>query len=183
MARKDAAAIARLPQQAPSMAGWRDAGPKWWEEVAEKKDELRAADQVDPGRLAALYEQARVERDELTAKHKEEMRPVSIAEAALYQLICETFAEAEGEILIRTQKREGVKGSGGHTVSTSPDIMTAVVDSDAMVAWMKANGYERKLTLPAPAVKAITVERFRAGDEIPEGVELRGTFKVNFRKV
>lgn len=174
MARRDAARIAALPRGRSGMAAWQHAGGDFWAEVAAKKDELRTDGQLEPALLANLYERARGEQDELESRHKAERRPVTVALAAIYELIPEVF-EATGVENLRTR--------GGHVISTSPDITTSVSDQDALVEWARANGYERKLTLPAPTVRSIAMERLRAGEEFPAGVEVRGTTRVNFRKV
>lgn len=174
MARRDAAKIAALPQRPATMAAWRDEGATFWDEVAKRKDALRTSGHTEPGKLATLYEEARAEKEELEARHDAEMRPVSLALATLYQMIPEVFEAAEVEMLTTR---------GGHTVSTSPDIIPTVIDNDALVAWAQANGYERKLTLYAATVKSIATERMRSGDEMPDGVNIQGTTKVNFKKV
>jgi hypothetical protein len=77
---------------------------------------------------------------------------------------------------------ESLKTTGGHRVGVSPSIASQVVDNDKLIAWAKANGYERKLTLYAPTVLAIVKERLTEGQTLPDGVEARGFDKVTFTR-
>ncbi len=165
MAKRDAAKIAALPRAEPRPGAF-------WDAVRAKMDAIKA-NGAEPSVLANMYERARAEKKALEVRHADELRPLNVALRALWQMIPEAFEASQVE---------GLKTAGGHSMSTSPDIETSVVDQAALIEWVKANGYERKLTLYAPTVKTITMERLRDGVELPDGVEVRGTHKINFRK-
>lgn len=171
MAKQDAAAIRKLPKGRGGMAAWKDQGSSFWDDVAKKKDELKG---LSAPEFANAYESARDAKDVLDARHKAEMRPVTVELAAIYDMLPEVF---------EAQKVDTLRTSGGHSISTSPDIQTSVVDAEKLIEWAKQNGYERKLTLPAPTVKSIALERLRANVPFPEGVEVKGITKLNYRKV
>ena len=168
MARGDEEAFSKLPRviietSTPAQAKWRA-------EVLAAKD---AITDRTPAALAKTYELLRAERDRLEEEAKKAARPNNAQIAALEELIPEAFA-AGGVDSLRTV--------GGHHVGTSPDIQTKVLDNDKLIAWVKANGYERKLTLYAPTVLSITKERVRDGETVPDGVDVRGYDKVSFTK-
>ena len=167
MARKDKEAFSKLPRpvvddSTPGEAAWR----------AEVRAAAEGIEVRDAATLASLYEDLRAERDRLQSESEQRLRPVNAKIQALEELLPIAF-EAGKLVSLRTV---------GHHVAIEPDVQTSVTDNDALIEWAKANGYERKLTLYAPTVKSIVVERVRSGEPLPPGVDVRGTERVSFRK-
>jgi hypothetical protein len=126
-----------------------------------------------PGALVTAYEAARLEREAIEARHSEEIRPVYARIQALEELL---------PVSLRDAGIDSVVTAGHYRVGYKPDVLTKTIDNDALIAWAKANGYERKLTLYAATINSITKERLRDGAAIPDGVDARGVDKVTFVK-
>lgn len=163
MARKNAEIVKKLPRVVPEPGAWRD-------EVVSQKETV--TDRT-PAALAAEYERLRDKRDLCDERYKRAMRKTNARIEAIEELIPAAFEAATVESL---------KTTGGHRVGVSPSIASQVVDNDKLIAWAKANGYERKLTLYAPTVLAIVKERLTEGQTLPDGVEARGFDKVTFTR-
>src|SRR3990167_11159621 len=99
-------------------------------------NELKDADRGKAlDELAAKYRQVRKEKEDLETVAK----GINAREMALAALISEVFvSEARDKPFYFTD---------GARIEVSDQISVRAADSDAIVAWMKANGYERMLKI------------------------------------
>ena len=123
--------------------------------VNELKDEDRgkALDE-----LAAKYRQVRKEKEVLETAEK----GLNAREIALAALISETFV-AEG-------RDKPFYFTDGARIEVSDQISVRAADPDAIVAWMKANNYERMLSVNPKRLEGLTKAALEAGQDIPDGV-------------
>lgn len=134
-------------------SGWNDLVVK---EIARIEGEGPLSD-VD---VAATYSQRRNERD---AAKKEASR-IGVA------------VEAYERILIKRLEDKGLASIGladGETFRLDDKPVATVVDPDAFIAWVKANGMENLLTMHANTRKAVATQRFEAGLTETPGLELK----------
>jgi hypothetical protein len=150
----------RLPKAEPKDGAFQ-------ERVNKAKDEYRG--DRTPSTLATKYAALRREKDELAEKES----ALNLQIAAVEQLMWDAFETGEVESLSLV---------GGGSVSVSDDVTAAVEDRAGLMAWVKKQGLESLLTLPAPTLLAMTKERVLAGDVLPDGVRVGTYKKTNFRR-
>lgn len=146
--------IKKLPRQATGFGE----EPKVREKVDARKRELVESETqlvgaVKPTAIAAKYVAARAQKDLIA----EQESAVNVEIKALEELLHTTF-EAEG--------LSELKLADGSSVSVGNEPSTSIIDKDALIAWAKANGYERMLTLYSATVGAVAKEILLEGGEV-----------------
>ena len=117
--------------------------------------EVKLVGVAKPGALALKYASARRAKDAANERVSE----ANVEVQALEELVTQAF-EQEGLTELKVQTPWGEVAS----VAVDPDITTAVIDRDKLVEWLKANGYERSLTVYANTAAAIAKEILRSGE-------------------
>lgn len=133
--------------------------PAFLEQVQRAKAEF--AGLQGPAALAAAYRRLRDEKDRL---EEEAVKPLNVRIRALEHLLFAAY-EAAG---IKSQRLADGLGS----VAVDPKISARIVDRQAAIAWLKANGLEELLTVNANTLSALVGDRVLAGEETPDGVEV-----------
>ena len=144
--------IKKLPRDAPG------GEPKFREKVEARKRELveletKLSGALKPAAIAQKYAAARRESDRVAERETE----VSLEVRALEELM-QTVFEAED--------LSSLKLGDGTSISVAPEPTATVLDHEKMITWIKANGYERMLTLYAATIGAIAKELLLQGDAL-----------------
>lgn len=155
---KYSALAKKLPQKPESI-------PEWLQEHLDAIPE----DKRTPGDLLQLYKAARVVKDDLAKKEKDNNKHI----LALEVLIRRTFKAAG---------LEDMKAKGGGRISIHPDVRTSVTDRDAVRAWAKENGHERDLNINAKTLDSLAKSLLLETGELIPGVELTPFERVYYTK-
>jgi hypothetical protein len=107
--------------------------------------------------LEASYFEARGRKDELAA----ELKPVDQCIMVLEALIAEKFAEDD----LKT-----VSFDNGNRITVSFERPRSVADREALINWIKANGYEHELNLNYQSMNRLCKELAQEGKPLPDGV-------------
>lgn len=148
--------IKKLPREMPG------GEPKFREKVEARKREI-GAETVSLSGLAQSYKQLRSEKDKIG----EEESALNVEIAAIEELMHTAF-EAEG--------LTSVKLADGSSVSVSEEPSATIVDRDRLLEWIKANGYERLLTIYSQTVGSLAKEILLEGGE--QAVDADGNLTV-----
>lgn len=146
------AVVGKLQRDAPG------GEPRFREKVEARKQDIveletKLLGVVKPGALALRYVTARRQKD-LIAEQESEANVEIQACAELLQVAL----EAEG--------LSSLKLSDGTSVTIGQEPTASIIDKDKLLAWAKANGYERMLTLHSQTVAALAKELLLSGDAL-----------------
>ena len=108
--------------------------------------------------LATKYRQVRKEKEVLETVEK----GLNAREMALAALISEVFVSEDRD--------KPFYFTDGARIEVSDQISVRAANSDAIVAWMKANNYERMLSVNPKRLEGLTKAALEAGQDIPDGV-------------
>jgi hypothetical protein len=141
----------------------------WGQEVEEAR---KAVTDRSPEALRDAYREARELKAEIDERHDAELRPLHARIAALESFITDLYDQGYSAGPLRC--------IDGARVECSADVSAKVVDMPALIRWLKATGREDYLTVHAQRAQSLAKQALEVNDPMPEGVEVRGYYKVKF---
>lgn len=162
-----ASKYAKILPNLPKMVGSAGDEPGYQDKVNQVKATY-AAD-YPMAQLAIDYVNLRSQEDELN----EQLKEIRLRKAAVEQMLLDKMED---------NGLDSMRLATGQSVSAQPEPYAQVVDRDALLSWVKANGLERSLTLPWQTVNSLTKERLMNGDSEPDGVTVFNKAKLVLRK-
>lgn len=133
------------------------------ERVHALKDEVRA---LAIEQLKAAYRAARDEKEKIEAAESE----VNARVKALEELLTDHYQQ--------TGRDTPYYFDDGRRIEVSDQISVRSEDQDKVVAWAKASGYERLLTLNAKTLEGLVKKLVEAGQPVPDGVAVSAYTQV-----
>jgi hypothetical protein len=135
--------------------------PAYQEKLNAIKDTIEVR---TPEGLARIWFEERAKAEKL----ENELKSINHRLDAVGQLMHESFEEA-GVSMLR------LEGLGG--VRMHPDVYTTVSQAEEFYDWLKANGYERLMTLHYQTRNGLAKDRLLKGQEQPPGLNINVRWK------
>jgi hypothetical protein len=131
--------------------------PKFQDLVEQKKADIPP--DLGPTDLAMLYRQISEEKDATNAQLAE----IQVRLSAVEQRMWSSFDEAG---------IDNVGFADGYRVAVEQKPSVKTEDRDKVLAWLKANGFERLLSVHAQTLSTLTLERLLEELPPPDGVSV-----------